>query len=266
MKKWTLIAILLLTFEVSVKAEPGFWPDGKKAAIVLTYDDGLDSQLDFAIPQLNQYNLKGTFYIYGFISETSIPRWRNVSLEGHELGNHSIFHPCLGNGNKNQSPRSYSENYDVPSILREIGVMNKFLFAITGKTPTSYGYPCSETTVGGVDYSEGLKASGLVRFARSGGNREIITDFKNLNYFKVPTYGVLPGANSAADLIDYSQKVLAKEGLGVLIFHGVGGDYLNVEANDHLGLLKFLDEHPEIWVATFSEVMEYVQQKEKPTH
>ena len=39
------------------------WPEGRKAAVSLAYDDALDSQLDHAIPALDRHGLKGTFYL-----------------------------------------------------------------------------------------------------------------------------------------------------------------------------------------------------------
>jgi peptidoglycan-N-acetylglucosamine deacetylase len=38
------------------------WPYGAKAAICLTYDDGMDTQLSNAIPQLDSFGFKGTFF------------------------------------------------------------------------------------------------------------------------------------------------------------------------------------------------------------
>ena len=144
-------------------------------------------------------------------------------------------------------------------MLREIGVMNKLLFSITGKQPTSYAYPCGETVVGGVDYVDSLRASGLVRFARGVGNNPVVTNFNDLNYLNVPCFGA-PSGSDAGVLIGFAEEVLKKQGLGVYIFHGVGGDYLSMGADEHLALLKFLDKHSdEIWVATFSEAMEYLQ-------
>lgn len=256
-----MLLVILATSVLPVLGQNNIWPNGKKAAVVLTYDDGLDSQLNIAIPQLDTFGFKGTFYIYGYLPENRFDAWKKVSEKGHELGNHSLFHPCLGKGSTKQSPRFSSEDYDVPSIIREIRVMNKLLFAITGKTPTSYAYPCSETLVGGVDYSDSLQVSGLLKFARTGGNQTIIKDFSNLNYFKIPTYSVKPGSD-ASTLTSYAGEVLQQGGLGVYIFHGVGGDYLSVGGDDHLKLLKYLNEHSdEIWVTTFSEAMEYLQNK-----
>jgi peptidoglycan/xylan/chitin deacetylase (PgdA/CDA1 family) len=251
-----LILFLVATFSTVAQMN---WPDGKKAAIVLTYDDGLDSHLDVAIPQLDRFGFKGTFYLYSYLSENRFADWKKVSDNGHELGNHSLFHPCTGKGSSGKPSRYSSESYDVPSMLREIGVMTKLLFAITGKQPTSYAYPCGETVVGGVDYVDSLRASGLVRFARGVGKSPVVTDFKDINYLNVPCFGA-PSGSDAGVLTDFAEQVLKKHGLGVFIFHGVGGDYLNMGASEHLALLKFLSGHiDEIWVAPFSEVMEYIQ-------
>ncbi|MBY3627222.1 polysaccharide deacetylase family protein, partial [Acinetobacter sp. CUI P1] len=72
------------------------WPNGAKAAVSLAYDDALPSQLDTAIPQLNAVGLKGSFYLP--LSADTIQKrladWRAAAAQGHELGNHSLFHQC----------------------------------------------------------------------------------------------------------------------------------------------------------------------------
>ncbi|RZM21195.1 MAG: hypothetical protein EOO88_34015 [Pedobacter sp.] len=72
------------------------WPQKYKAAVSLSYDDALDSQLDNAVPSLNKFKIKGTFYLVA-ASSTLAPRleaWRKVAQQGHELGNHTLFHQC----------------------------------------------------------------------------------------------------------------------------------------------------------------------------
>ncbi len=258
----SLFLIIFLAGIFSVSGQNFKWPDGKKAAIVLTYDDGLDSHLEVAIPQLDTFNFKGTFFLYGYLSENKFADWGKTCEYGHELGNHSLFHPCkLKNGSVGKSPQFSSDNYDVPSMLREIGVMNKLLFAITGEKASSYAYPCSETEVGGIDYTESLQQSGLLKYARIGGDRTINTDLSNLNFFKVSGYSV-KASTDAATLINYAENVLKQEGFGIYIFHGIGGDYLSVDANVHRELLEFLSAHQdEIWVTTFKEAMEFIQNK-----
>src|SRR5688572_13336353 len=98
MRAWIgmMVAVLATACAAPSEAQPGnSWPDGRRAAIVLTYDDALVSQLDHAVPALDAAGLKGTFYLMGRSSGLIVDRWRAVAASGHELGNHSINHPCM---------------------------------------------------------------------------------------------------------------------------------------------------------------------------
>ena len=39
------------------------WPNGARAAVSLTYDDGCDSQLENVVPLLDELGLKATFFL-----------------------------------------------------------------------------------------------------------------------------------------------------------------------------------------------------------
>ena len=254
------IAILaILSVATCSQAHAQFqWPDGKTAALALTYDDALHSQLDVAIPQLDAAGLKGTFFLDGDIPSADMLRWRKIQRTGHELGNHSLFHPCpraMLPDRKNY----FTENYDVDRMLGEIGVMNNVLFGIDGASHRTYSVPCSQTMVGGVDYTDGLRHSGLVKYARTGGDqyKSVIADPRTLDLFRVPSWGPVDKPGGAA-LIAYAERVRDTKGLGVLQFHGTGGDYLEVTAESHRQLLDWLRKHPEVWVATFQDVLDYV--------
>ena len=73
----------------------------------------------------------------------------------------------------------------------------------------------------------------------------------------VPSWGPLDGPDGQR-LAAYVERVAKARGLGVFQFHGVGGDYLAVSADAHRELLEYLRKHPEVWVATFRELMDYV--------
>jgi peptidoglycan/xylan/chitin deacetylase (PgdA/CDA1 family) len=49
--------------DTSFKTEILKWPDGKKAAISLTYDDGTYNQFHVALPIMEELGMRGTFYI-----------------------------------------------------------------------------------------------------------------------------------------------------------------------------------------------------------
>lgn len=230
-----------------------------KAIIVLTYDDALQSQLDNVIPALNQAGLKGSFFLDGRVSVHQMKLWKSAADKGHELANHTLYHPCSKQVLANLPPKYQSENYDSNSIIREIGMMNKLLFGIDGKEKRTYAYPCSETSVGGKDYKEALKQSGLIKYARGGGDSSaIITNFKNLDLFNVPSWG-LPASTTAEQLTAFVKNVIAKKGIGVFMFHGVGGDYLTVSAKAHSQLIQYLRENTnEVQVSTFRVAMDIV--------
>jgi peptidoglycan/xylan/chitin deacetylase (PgdA/CDA1 family) len=231
------------------------WPEGKTCAIVLTYDDGLPSHLQTAIPQLDGKGFKGTFYLYGqTVARENIAEWRKISRNGHELGNHSLYHPCSGKKD-GAFPCSSLEDYTTAAMLREIAVMNQFLYSIDGDTVRSYAYPCGQSGTGDGDYALPLGQSGLIRFARGGNGNPVITDFERLDPFHVPALAAMTG-EPADRLIDFCRTVAERKGLGILLFHGIGGDYLDISAETHQELLDYLAAHTNIWVAPFREVME----------
>ena len=253
---------LLLSFAAAAQQKI-VWPGHKKAVIILTYDDALQSQLDIAIPQLDAAHLSATFFLTGDINSDNIARWRAVAAKGYELGNHTLYHPCLST-TETDKQLIPAENYTVPEILREIYTMNSFLYAVDNKTARTYAYPCTETAVGGVDYVDSLRKSHLVKYARVGGDVDaVITDFKKLDLLQVPSYG-LEGNSTGAELISFVKKVQQSGGMGIFMFHGIGGDYITTPASSHKALLAYLKKHQnEIWVTTFQEAMDYITQANK---
>jgi peptidoglycan/xylan/chitin deacetylase (PgdA/CDA1 family) len=260
--KRLLLFFLLFSFAAHAQQEIN-WPHHKKAVIVLTYDDAINSQLDVAIPQLDSAHLTATFFLTGIINNQTIPKWRAVSAKGYELANHTLYHPCLSTDYKMNAANA-SENYSVFAIIREIAMMNNFLFAIDNKTSRTYAYPCTETKVGGMSYVDSLRKSGLIKYARVGGDENaVITNFKNLDPLLVPAWG-LPTNKTGAELIAFVKKVEHSGGMGIFMFHGIGGDYITTSAAAHKELLEYLQKNKnEIWVATFQQAMDYVSQANK---
>src|SRR6185503_18288123 len=90
-------ALLFLCLGSSALAAASFsWPNGAKCAVSLTYDDSLSSQLKNAVPALDKAGLHGTFYLSGAPYKDAASRalWEPAARAGHELGSHSVVHPC----------------------------------------------------------------------------------------------------------------------------------------------------------------------------
>jgi len=239
-------------------AQPMIWPHHKKAVIVLTYDDALLSQLDNAVPQLERAGFKATFFLTSDVDSSTIPRWRSLAKSGFELANHTLYHPC----SSSEDVTVTSDHYTPYQVIREIEIMNRVLFAIDGKNGRTYAYPCAETTVGGKDYVDTLRRYGLVKYARAGGDTgSVITDFSHLDLLRIPSLGLEDSTPSAA-LIDYVKKVEQSGGMGIIMFHGIGGDYITTSSAVHQELLDYLKKNrKDIWVTTFQQAMDYAVKK-----
>ena len=246
-----LIGIALITSQAQARQ----WPGGKRAAVVLTYDDALPSDLDIAIPTLDRAGLKGTFFLIGnALAPDQIERWRAAAAEGHELGNHTVRHACPQANYPPARKLDTSEAYDVPMMLGEIRTMNTMLTAIDGKVRHSFATPCGQHLAGGADYLPALRASGQVRYTRSAG----WPGGKVLDPMDVPCRWFDEKA-TGADMIAAVESAERSGDLLVIGFHGVGGDYLKVSAEAHAQLVAYLKDHADtIWVAPFSTVMDYV--------
>ena len=267
MKKtsWVFMMWLALIPLWNVQAQKVQLPKGKKAAIVLTYDDGLHSQLEHVVPVLDKYKIKATFFLWaGMVQEEDIPIWRKVSKKGHELGNHSLYHPC----NAGINPDTISgkcgslECYSIKEMVEEIRIMNLMLRAIDGKSIHPYAYPCSQTSVWEGDFSKPLLEAGFVNYARTDDEGGVISDLKNFNPALVSSFAAHTGYK-LEDFLPYINKVREAEGVGVIIFHGIGADWLTVSDEEHLRLIQYLAKQRDIWVAPFSTVLDYITKNSK---
>jgi len=246
-------------------------PGGQsKAIICLTYDDGLETQLSNAIPQLDAAGIKATFFLNSIqgssqsdvIGQTpeAVLGWVNAARNGHELANHTLFHPCP---EKIGWEKTVSiETYTIDRIIKEITTQNALLSLLDPKRKLrSYAFPCNNVFLDGKDYSKILREKGLVKFARGGGDSSsIISDFKHLNTMQVPSWHVWTGT-SLQQLISFAEKVKAAGGMGVYQFHGVGGQIFQISGETHKAFLDYLMTHrDEYWVTTFSVAMEFITQ------
>ena len=122
------------------------WPEGKRAAISVTFDDGRDSQLDVAMPILNRYGIKATFYVVSPFIQSRIGDWKKAVLAGHEIGNHTMRHP--GSGNFFWAKNKALEDYTLSQMAKELDEANMVALAILGIVPQTYAYTCGQKFVG----------------------------------------------------------------------------------------------------------------------
>ena len=122
------------------------WPDGKRAAVSLTFDDSRPSQLDRGLPILHRHDVKATFYVVLPLVEPRVEEWKQVAAQGHEIGNHTVTHPCSGNFAFSRS--NALEDYTLARMEQELTGANEALQKMLGVTPRTFAYPCGQKFVG----------------------------------------------------------------------------------------------------------------------
>ncbi len=122
------------------------WPEGRKMALTLTFDDARLSQIDTGIPLLDKYGVKATFYISPENMIKRSDKWKKASQNGHEIGNHSLLHPCSGNFTWSRSRAL--EDYTLERMMNELDSASRFVTEKVGLHPVSFAYPCGQTFIG----------------------------------------------------------------------------------------------------------------------
>ena len=254
----TIIAVQLFFMHANAQDNTVAVWNHRQCAVVLTYDDGLNVHLDKVIPVLDSLGLKGTFYIplNSPSLQKRLPEWRAIANHGHELGNHTMFHPCIGKsrGWAWVKPEYDLENYTITRILDEIRLANTLLNAIDGKTKRTFAYTCGDRVVEGVSFVDSIRND----FVGARGVIPGMNQLNNTDLFDIRSYMI--NGQTGEEMIELV-KTAKKEGvLVVFIFHGVGGEHaINVDLSEHNKLLRYLKENEEdIWVAPLVGITEYI--------
>ena len=242
--------IILAMVELSISAQPltvrvAPYYQGRKAALSLTFDDGLQEHYTLFRQELNSRGLRATFAIVGSkvggvmhssqdkamgISGTPCMTWQMIqrlAADGHEIGSHGWEH-------KNVTKLSAEQ------LRYEVQHNDSIIMMHTGRFPMSYFYPGNQ------------KDSATIAFCERGraGSRTFQTSI-----------------GSKRDTMWLRQWVdgLVEQGKwGIGMTHGITTGYDHF--TDPQVLWSFLDYvvdcQNNLWVAPFSEVASYIYERD----
>ncbi|MEM3648640.1 MAG: polysaccharide deacetylase family protein [Thermoproteota archaeon] len=241
------------------------WPSGFKAAVSLTFDDGLPSQLNLGIPLLEKYGFKGTFYITPKDDyEERLKSWREVADRGHEIGNHSTTHPCSCNFTGDPYCRGL-ENMTLEDIRSDIIEAHNRIRRFIPDGSLTFAYPCYQTSVG-----RGLSKKSYVPLvaeiflaARAVGekgfsNSPLACDLHELWSWPADRM-------RCEEMIGLTVNAVCEGRWAIFTFHGINEEHLPVSDHDLTEFLGFLAAHRnKIWVAPVAEIAGFiVSEREK---
>lgn len=239
--------------------EPYPWPDGRKAAVSLAYDDAAPSQLDHAIPALDRYGLKGSFYLT-LASDTlraRQPEWVAAARNGHELGNHTLFHQCSASLPDRGwvAPHRNLDTTTAAQMVDQVRLANVMLTALDGRTERTMTVPCGDTQASDGNYVDAIASEFVAIKLGQGG---VIDDMAAINFAAVPVD--VPAGVTGEHLIARAEQAARQGTMVNFTFHGIGGDHLAVSSEAHEQLLRHLAAHPDVyWVAPFVDIMRHVR-------
>jgi peptidoglycan/xylan/chitin deacetylase (PgdA/CDA1 family) len=240
------------------------WPGDRAAVISLTFDDAMATHLDIVGPILKKHGLHGTF----FVSTGSeawrkrVGEWQQLAAEGHEIGGHTVKHPCLL-----ERIEPHAQDYTpqmmeaevrdgAETILREIRGTHGLTFAYTCGN-LSFGPPADQARNAALYQryvAEHFFAARLYGWVGTVAPEE-------LSALTVPDLGFTAGQDFRG-LLAMVDPALRNHRWGVFTFHGVGGEWLAVTSGALDELAGYLAAHPEYWTATFGDVVRYIQESQ----
>ena len=258
MKKPFIVLLLTFVFIGNLFAQSNKPWHGKKCAVVLTYDDAINQHLDNAIPILDSLRLKATFYLTAFSTsmQTRMNEWKKLAEHGHELANHTLYHPCIGGKGREWVKPDYDlSKYTVQRMVDETRMTNVFLHALDGKIKRTFAFTCGDMKIGDSSFINAMKDD----FVAARAVRNQMHKINEIDLYNVDCYMV--NGETGTQLIEWAKQAMETNSLLVILFHGVnGGNSLNVSLQAHSQFLHFLKQNEkDIWIAPMIEVAEYIK-------
>jgi peptidoglycan-N-acetylglucosamine deacetylase len=236
------------------------WPDGCEGAVSLTFDDGMKSQLDLAVPMLQEAGLRGTFYVNprGDDWRERLAPWREVALAGHEVGNHTVNHPCSRNFGFHAT--RHLEGMSLEEMDWEVAEGKRRLVELIPERPEmSFCYPCYQAYVGAGPTRQSYVPM-VARHHNAGRGRGESPNhpaWSDLHYLGSFACERMPGP----ELVGLAERAATQGRWTILTFHGVQQGHLAVGEGEFKELLAHLSRHRgRIWTGTVTEVAQRLGQ------
>jgi peptidoglycan-N-acetylglucosamine deacetylase len=234
-------------------------PDGCRGAVSLTFDDGTRTQRELGVAILDEYRLRGTFYVNPRGTTPSAADWREamapwaaVARAGHELGNHTLTHPAP----RSMHPEPFEPCFETMSlgdIEYEIVEAERRLTELTGIAQRTFAYPYTVDYVGEGPTQQSYAPVVARHFAAARNGQNTLNYFPTCNLHCL--WAMVCWRHSAAEMIGWADRAAHSGAWLIYMFHGIGGEHLSVAEADFRDLCAYLARPANgLWVAPVVEV------------
>ncbi len=236
------------------------WLDRCQGAVSLSFDDGNESQLRLAIPMLNKYGLQATFYLNPKENyREQLQPWRAVAQAGHEIGNHTVNHPCSKNfAFISENNRPALEEMTLDDIEAEIVEAGKRIQeVIPEQGVNSFGYTCYQPFVGRGATRQSYVPVVARHCVAGRGRGERPNDPRHCDLWYL--WSTPCERMTGAELVGVAEQAPTQGRWSILTFHGVNDGHLHVASGDLEELCAYLARNRErIWTAPIATIAQRV--------
>lgn len=209
---------------------------------------------------LQRLGVRATFYVPILLSDVCANPgpWRAMAAAGHELGNHSLFHPCR---QRDDEPLEWLDQgldlatYTPRRLHAELEVANRVLAMVDGEASRSYGNTCSDTAIGsGAERQPMAPVLRDLFVGARGALTNRVADPRTTDLFDVGCFN--GDGRTFTELTDIVEMAEREAAWAVVMFHGVGPEHaLHVEEDVHDRFVTWLAERRDrTWTAPFATV------------
>lgn len=237
------------------------WPEGKKAALSLSFDDARLSNVDVGLDFFKKFDARVTYYVVPGGVEQRLAQWKEAVALGHEIGNHTLHHPCSGNFEWARSKAL--ESYSLASMRKELLDASSQIRTLLGVEPVSFAYSCGQTYVGrGVETRSYVPLIAELFESGRGWLNEAANDPYFLDFAQLQ--GIeMDGKDFAGQIKPILERAMEKGNWVVLAGHEIGeGGSQTTRTRMLEELLIYVRQHQnEIWLAPVGEVAAHVRKQ-----
>jgi peptidoglycan/xylan/chitin deacetylase (PgdA/CDA1 family) len=185
-----------------------------------------------------------------------------MASRGHELGNHSIFHPCRKDTPKDWLDDAYDlRDYTPHRWTDEMRAASEYLTLVDGKSERTFGNTCCNTSIGRDEGESSIEplVERLFLAARGAHNKTLVDpaapNYNGLGHFGADHKTFDELRQNIDDAIDTGHWI-------IYMIHGVGAETHNhhILPDEHARLVDYLAESRDcIWTAPVIDIVRHLR-------
>lgn len=243
-----------------INAEPVFtWPNGERAAVSLSFDDARPSQIDNGLPIFERCGVRVTLYVSPSRVLDRLSDWQAAVAAGHEIGNHTVTHPC--SGNFPWSRENALEDYTLTRMEQELLDANAFIRDVLGQLPTTFAYCCGQKYVGrGTELQSYVPLVARHFIVGRGFRDESVNDPGIVDLAQA--CGIESDGASFEDLRNWIESAKAAGGWVIFVAHDIGDEFARQAIRPHVleAVCRYCaDPSNALWIDTVAAVGAWIQ-------